>query len=509
MNARPTMTPFHLGSFLGGQSDYEDKGIAGAFKSGMNLDVRKQKDTLSCQFALKDDLALGSLPGPAYFTVAASDGQFYVFCYSGDIYRRKANGSWLVGSGLGPVFIDTFESGHIIGAAEWYDSAGFTYLVWATPTRVNIKKILGPGYTPVEPWPDVNVASTGTWPKTNLTSADFHTMAIANGVLQICNGNVMALIGYDLSYTNNSLALIPGNAARLVLERGKYGVIGCRSTNGQDQSMLFDWDGIGLSWNDKQIIKFGGINSMIDTEIAIAQLGTNGQLYISDFTTPIPFRQIRGGGQSDPDGICAYHGMALIGIYGNTNAMDGKLANGIYSIGRINKNAPVVLNLDYQLTCDEIYSVKTVGTDIFCVYKYNGQYGVKMVDTGTYARAVYQSLNLVAPVGKGSFSIPLGRLLQWARIDIEASPLPPGTKIEVWYRIDNRTEGGPNNDGWIQANTDPANTGGGTQFQGSHNQNAVFLVGEKARVFEVQLILIPSGNRTPEVDEINTYFTSQ
>lgn len=505
---RSSLIPYALHSFLGGQSDYENKGIAGSFKSGYGLDIRKQKDTLSCQFALKDDLAVGFMTAPCYFTVPASDGNTYFFCTDGKIFRRKSNGSYLVqGSGLIPVYVEQFESGNIIGACEWYDSAGFTYLLWATPTRLNIKKIAGTGYVQIEPWNDVNTASTGTWPKTNLTSTDFHTMAVANGALQIANGNVMALVGYDLSYTNQSLRLIPGNNARLIIERSKYGVIGCRRTDQKDESTLFDWDGIGLSWNDKQIIKFGGINSMIDTEIALAQIGTNGQLYISDFNTPLPFRQIRGGGQSDPDGICAYKGMALLGIYNNTNNIHGVLGNGIYSIGRINKNAPIIVNLEYQLTCDEIYSVKTIGTDIICVYKLNGQYGVKIVDTGTYANAVYQSLDLVAPLGTRKYPIPLGRLLAWSKADLQTAPLLPGCKIEVWYKIDKATSGGALDDGWIQANMQTDNTDGGTQFQDHNKQNAIFYIGEKARVIEIMIKLIPSGNRSPEVYEENTYFS--
>jgi len=501
---RASLIPYHLRTFLGGISDYEDKGITGAFKSGMNLSIRKQKDSLSCQFALKDDLPAGHMTAPCYFVVPASDNNTYFFCYDGKIYRRKTGGDYLVqGSGLEPVYTETYESGNIIGACEWYDDAGFTYLLWATPTRLNIKKIAGAGYVQVEPWTDANVASTGVWPKTNLTSTDWHTMTIANGNLQICNKNVMALVGYDLSYTNNSLQLIPGNAARCVLERGKYAVIGCRNSTGKDETNFFAWDGIGLSWNDKQIIKFGGLNSMIDTEIALAQIGDNGQLYVSDFNTPVPFRVIRGGGHSFPDGMCAYHGMALVGISGNTNLMNAHYGNGIYSVGRINKNAPLIVNLDYQLDCDEIYSVKVIGTDIVCAYKSGSDYGVKVVDTGTYATAVYQSLDLIAPLGTRRYPIPLGRMLNWSRIDLQCTPLQPGTKIEVWYKYDKMTKGGTNSDGWIPANTD----GGLTQFTGTDKQNAVFYCGQKGRVAEVQLILIPSGNRTPEVNEINFYFT--
>ena len=494
---RRGLIPWILHDFTGGQSDYENRGIKGAYKSAYGLDPRKQVDSLSGQQKLKDDLALGTFDAPCYCVVPASDGNTYFFLFNGKIYRRNSAGQYYL------VWNEVYESGHIIGACEWYDSAGFTYLLWATPTRLNIKKIEGTGYTQTEPWNDVNTASTSTWPKVNLTSTDWHTMTIANGTLQICNKNVMALVGYGLSYTNNSLQLIPGNSARLVIERGKYAVIGCTKTDGKDETTLFDWDGVGLSWNDKQIIKFGGIKSMIDTEIALAQIGTNGQLYVSDFNTPMPFRQIRGGGQSNPDGICSYHGMALIGIYGNTNLMNGHYGNGIYSVGRINKNAPIILNLEYQLDCDEIYSVKTIGTDIICVYKSGSQYGVKIVDTDNKSDWVYQSLDLIAPVGTLRYPIPLGRLVSWNRVDLQCQPLLPGTKLEVWYKIDKAITGGTNNDGWIQANSE----GGSTQFSTTGMQNAVFYIGQKGRVCEVMVKGLASGSRTPEVNEINIYIT--
>lgn len=492
------LTPYHIKSFLGGQSDYEDKGIAGSFKSGYGLDIRKQKDSLSCQQVLKDDLATGTMTAPCYFIVSSSDGNTYFLTYDGKIFRRNSSGTYVL------VYTDTSESGRIIGAAEWFDSAGWTYLLWATATRLNIKKLAGPGYTQTEPWNDVNTANSGAWPKTNLTSATWHTMAIANGALQICNGNLMALVGYDLSYTSQSLRLIPGNSALCVLERNKYGVIGCTKTDGKDESTFFTWDGIAASWNDKQIIKFRGLNSMIDTEIALAQIGTNGQLYISDFNSPLPWRQIRGGGTSYPDGITAYRGMALIGIFNNTNSMNSVLGNGVYSVGRVNKNAPIVLNLEYQLTCDEITSVETVGTDIIVAYKLGSNYGVKIVDTANKSTGIYQSLDLVAPVKSNT----LGRLVSWERVDLECGPLPAGCKIECWYKIDENTTGGLNNDGWIQANTDPGNTGSGVQFQGTGNQNAVFYIGQKARVLEIMLKLLPSGNTTPEVNEVNAYFSA-
>lgn len=497
-----TSIPYHLKTFIGGFSDYQDKGIAGSFKCGANLSIRDQEDSITAGQALKDDLAVGTMAAPAYFVVPSSDGNTYFFCYDGKIYSRHSDATYHL------VYTDTNEAGHIIGAGEWYDDQGWTYVLWATPTRLNIKKLLGPAYSNVEAWNDVNVASTGSWPKTNLTSTTWHTMAMANGTFQICNGNVMAFVGYDLSYTNNALALIPGNLAKCIVERSKYGIIGCTRADNKDETALFSWDGIGLHWNDKQIMKWGGLNSMIDTEIAIAQIGTDGQFYVSDFTSPMPFRKIRGGGRTDPDGVAAYHGMALFGIWGNTNYIHGTmLANGVYTLGRVNKNAPIVLNLEYQLTCDEITSVKVVGTDILIAYKLNGAYGVKIVDKLNKATGIYQSLDLDIPMGTRRYTVPMGRVGGWDKVDLQLRPLPAGTAIEVWYKYDKRDTGGLYNDGWIQANTDPGNTAGGTQLVTTGSQNAVFYVGEKARTLEVMVKVIPNGNETPDLHELNVYFS--
>lgn len=497
-NQRASLIPYHLKSFLGGQSDYQDKGIAGSYKFGYGLSIREQEDSVTCQQALKDDLPTGTFDAQCYFVVPSSDGNTYFFLYNGKIFSRHSDKSYHL------VYTDTQESGHIIGAAEWYDVSGWTYLIWATETRLNIKKLLGPAYTPAEPWTDVNVASTGSWPKTNLTSTTWHTMANANGVLEICNKNTMAIVGYDLSYSNNALALIPGNNAKCVIERGKYGIIGCTRADTKDETDLFSWDGIGLHWNDKGITKFGGLNSMIDTEIALAQMGSEGQFYVTDFKTPVPFRQIKGGGSSCIDGVTAYHGMALFGIFGNTYLTNGHYANGVYAVGRINKNAPLVLDLEYQLDCDVIYSVKVVGSDILIVYGLNGLYGVKIVDTANKAEAVYQTLDLDAPLGTRRYPIPLGRMLNWQRIDLECAPLPAGCKVEAWYKYDKRTTGGTSGDGWYQCNLLGSSD---VQWTTTGGQNAVFAVGQKARTIEIMLKLFPFGNTTADLHELNVYFS--
>lgn len=493
------MIPYHLRSFLGGQSDYEDKGIAGSYKNSIGLDIRKRKDSLSCQQALTDSLAPGTMTNLSLFTVIADDGNIYYFCRDGKIYSMHSDGTYHL------VYTDTNESGNINGAAQWYDQNGYTYLFWATNTRLNVKRILGPAYSSTEPWADVNVASTGSWPKLNLTDSTYHTMKVCNGTLQIVNGQHLAFVGYDLSYTSDALQLVPGNLGKTLLERGIYTIIGANRNVGMDESALYAWDGISLDYNNKQIYKLKGINAMIDTEYALMQFGVDGQLYNSDLNNPMPLMSFYGGGQCYPDAVTSYKGMAMFGVFGNSS-IEG-VQNGLWSFGRLRKNAPPVLNFEYYLDCDEIGSVASTGTDIYVSYRKGSNYGVKHIDSNNKANAIYQSIDLVAPMGTRKFPIPLDRMLEWDHARLLCSPLPAGCKIELWYRIDKvygQTLNANANasTGWVQANNIELQV----QETTTGRMDMVFMLGEKARVFEAMIKLFPSGNNTPEVHEANFYF---
>jgi hypothetical protein len=476
------MTSFILQSFRAGISDYEDKGVAGSFKYGASLDIRKLIDSLSCQQALVDETISG-MTDLALFMVVASDGQLYAFCRNGKIFRRTAGGSW------GLMYTDTNESGNIIGAAEWYDNAGNTFLLWATPTRLNVKRIIGTGYTNTEAWVDVNSAPTGTWAKTNLTSASWHTMRQANGTLQICNGNTMAMVGFDFSYTNNALQLIPGNLAKTLVERSRYAVIGCDRKDSSEQAGMFLWDQVSTAWNDKKIIPVKGINAMIDTEVPLLQVGTKGAIYYGDMVALLPVTSFPGGGQVYPDAVENDGGVALFGVFGN-----GSGKTGIYSLGRKKKNAPFALNHEYPLTADEIGSVKKVGTDIFVSYKNGASYGIKKVDTTAKAVATYQGLDLKIP----SKLFINGQVPTWEKIVLTTAPLPSGCSIQVHRRPDKNLS-----TGFLQANLE----GGGTAFNTVDATEAVFLIGDKAKILEPQFTLTPSGNNSPEIYKAEIFFT--
>ena len=472
------MNIFLLNSFRNGLSDYENAGVRGSFKFGSNLDIRKSMDSLSCQQALADDLATGTMTDIALFIVDSTDGNSYHFCRDGKIYKRTSGGSYTL--------VYTDATGVISGAAEWVNDAGDKYLIWATDTDLSRKELSSTGGSATEPWDDVDATFNGqNYPKTNLTDTTWHTMAAMNRNLYIANANTLAFVGYDDSYSNDVLQLIPGNSAKCLLEYNEYAYIGCSRDDNSQRAALFVWDmAQSLNWNRKRLQGAAPINSMIDAEFPLMQNGSDGRIGIVDtLSNKLPLISFPGGGSTNPDGADVDGDLALFGVYGN-----GTGKTGLYTYGRKRKNASIVLNLDYALECDEIGSVAVVGDDILISYKDGSDYGVKKVDTSNKATGTYQSMDLKAPVAN--------REPVWSSVRLTMAALPASCSVEVWRRIDK--------DGsFVQANLE----GGGTSFSTTGGEEAVFYIGDKGKTCEIQIILNPSGNTCPEIYQVEIHFT--
>jgi len=521
------MSVFKIDSFRGGLADYEDKGIPGSFKFGSNLDIRKKKDSLSCQQDLVDEGLRSSQspsasPSPsasisaspsvsesasvsatASFTpssspsvsksaspsvtpsssispspsptkgagvttvfeglihtfVKGSDGYTYGFDNTGCIYKRDADAFWQ------RVYKDA--DGAILGAEEEPSETGKIYLCWATKTKVKRKPISG-----LSNWNDVEVIAQ------NLRSEDWHTMKQVGGAVYIANGPFLALVGYDSSFTNEALDLIPGNTAKTLVERNGRVVIGAVKTSDPDN----------------------GINGAIDAEVPLSQVGNDGDLYFANGTDSIPVKSFPGGGKVNPGGVCneidpvnffeweetalswigkqTIGNLALFAVYG---ADSGR--NGIYSYGRKNKNHPSVMNLEYQLEADELGAIVNVNGTTLVSYRDGAEFGVKAVSKTVKATGTYEGIDLKAPVKKP------GNITNWKYIEMFCSPIVNGTSIEFWYKMNKTGE-------FIQAKME----GEITQFSLVGEMRAVFLIGAEGYILEPRIVLNPTGNTSPEVN---------
>lgn len=531
------MPILEIKDFSGGISAFSDRGIRGSFKFGSGLDIRKSVDTLSCQQALLEEglfdtshssssslsqsyslspstsssssrspsnspsrsaspssstsrssstsLSPSASQSPSasvsaslspsaglnnvfvdliLFFVKASDGATYGFGNAGNIYRRYSDGF------TRNVYKD--PNGTIKGAIE-KPSSGATYLQWATNTGLKRKPLPGRG-----DWSDVETIAD------NLTGSDWHTMVQVGGANMIANGSFLAMVGYDDSYTNEALDLIPGNYAKTLVERNGRAVVGTYK----------------VGYPNK------GVNGAIDCEVPIVQIGDNGELYFSNFTDSMPIRRFPGGGRVNPGGVAnevdqiqifdweqnalswidkqTLGNMSLWGVF---DADSG--TNGVYTYGRKNKEQPITLNLEYALDVDEIGAVANVDGTTIISYRDGDDFGVKAVDPNNKAQGIWEGLEFRSPV-----KYPIN-ITTFKYVELFMSPLPAGSSVKFYYK---KNKSGDFTQAYTSSGVDAFTIEGG--------KKAVFRIAEEMDIYEPRIVLTPYGNNTPEIHRIRTYF---
>jgi hypothetical protein len=405
--------------------------------------------------------------------VKASDGFTYGFGNAGRIYRRDTDGYWK----------QVYNQGEEIKGAEEKPSAtGKTYLIWATNTNLHRKEL--PGRSD---WNDVDASGTvqgDSWPKTNLDSADYHTMKQVAGDVMIANKNKLAMAAYDDSYTNEALDLIPGNLVKTIIERHGRAVTGTYRTGDPNN----------------------GINAAIDAEVSLIQVGNDGQLVYADFISTVPARRFPGGGRVNPGGVTnkidqvmlfdwdttalswinkqVIGNLALFAVYGGDS---GK--NGIYSYGRKDKDKPFTLNLDFAIEADELGALTVVNGKEIVSYKSGSSFGVKERDDTTKAIATYEGLDFYSPPRKAE------RPTSFTMAEVYMKPLPTGCSLEFWYKMDKTS-----------AFTRAYTADDQTSYSVAGEMKATFKLGLSGDIYEPRLVLNPYGNTTPEVYRAKTFF---
>lgn len=472
------LSSYRIKGFRGGISDDAYKGVVGSFRFGYSLDIRNGADTLKCNNALKKDSG-SVVTDLILFFVPASNGKLYGFGSAGNIYSKDTpTSSW--------VLRYTDPDGRISGATEYTNNNGsnqyVSYLYWATETKLKRISLYNSFPSGVE-----NFASLNGDP-------GWHTMTMAVGVLQICDGRCIAMVDYEGNFNLTALDLIPPNRTKALLPQDQIVIIGTTKGSQVEEGWLWTWDKIQPSWILRRMIAEKGINAMIQTDFIIIQAGISGGLYYWDTSSLMRFKAFPEGGWVNPGAVANLKGMALFGVTGSDKC-------GLYSYGRLSKNEPYSLNLEYvpshgKLENVEIGAVVVYGDQPFVSWKDGSNYGVDTVDPDNKADARYEGL--VFDAGQPEVQ------KSYRHIKLLTKPLPAQCWVKVYYRINEQVD-------WKQAFMED----GADAFDKEGKTKAVFTIetgdeeGEesgKGETYELAFNIHPQGNDTPEIVMASTYF---
>ncbi len=367
----------------------------------------------------------------------------------------------------------TDADGAIKGAIEKPSDSGTTYLQWATATSIKRKPLPGSST-----WGDVTEIAD------NLTGTDWHTMKQVGGANYIANGSKLALVGYDDSWTNEALDIIPGRLIKTIIERNGRAVSGTYPAGYPNK----------------------GVNGAIDCEYPLVQIGDDGNLFFANFTDSMPVKRFPGGGRVNPGGVANEvdqieifdwvfgadswvdrQSLGNMSIWGVFDADSGK--NGLYYYGRKNKEQPFTMNLEYALDVDEIGAVVNIDGTTIASYKDGDDFGVKAVDSTAKAQGTWEGLEYRTPIKKAE------QITKFDRVEVFMDELPVGCSVYFYYQKNKSGD-------WVQAYT----ADGNQAFTSTGGKKAVFRIGAEMDIYEPRIIMTPSGNTTPEIFRIITYF---
>src|SRR3989338_7643828 len=470
------LNAYKIRGFKGGIADDAYKGVLGSFRFGYGLNIRSENDTLKCNQALKKDSG-SVVTDLILFFVTAVNGNLYGFGNTGKIYRRNgSDGVWSL--------VYTYPDGAITGAAEytnWNGSNYVPFLYSATETKLKRIPLSGDWSTDVSTFANLN------------GDPGWHTMTMAVGVLMICDGQYLALVDYEGNFNDKALDIVPGNRTKCLLPQDAMAIIG--STRGPkiEEGWLWTWDKIKPSWIVRRMIAEKGINSLIQSEFIIAQAGISGSLYYWDTANLVPLKKLPGGGWVEPGAVANFKGLPLLGVTGSNKC-------GVYSYGRLNKNDPYALNLEYIPSHGKFENVLigalTMYEDrIYCSWKDGTTFGTDVLDPDNKAEARYEGL-----VFDGGESFTQKGFRQ---IKVVTKPLPRDCSIEVFFKVNQQVD-------WQKATMQD----GSELFDHEGRSKAIFSIetggneddpgsGEE---YELAMNLHPNGNDTPEIISATTYF---
>lgn len=483
------MIVYNIKSFIGGKSDYTDKGITGSGKWLSACEIRSDSDGLKCKQALKQE-GIGVFEDLILWFVPTPDGNIYGFGDAGRIYKRTA-GVWTK--------VYTEPEGKIKGAALSYRYVSTLvyqpYLFWATDTSLHRKEIPG-----AADWTDVDAAGTGTgetYPKNNLTSAEWHMMRISQQFLLIANANLLAGVGIeDGSYSNevNGVPLPPSLEISALVNRGNNEIAAmCSAVNIDETACIYSIDMTTVDWLSRTDMSFSRVQAAVDGEFFL--MVADGRLWYTDLYNKLPICDLPTGATIKPCGATMRDNVALFAVSGATRQSGDQTitCNGIYGYGR-NKNAGTpVLDLEYPIIADEIGGlINNNGTLLTSCKVVDGNtttYKVMTIDDDNKQICEYESLELECPY----VTFPNRQKVE--KVTLKTVPVPTGAKIEVFYRLDL-------NGSWTQAEFLSNMGSQSSDKEFISGTEATYLVGSYANYFEIKLKLTPSGNNSPEVKDI-------
>lgn len=451
-----------ISDFRGGESEEEARGIKGAFKYGLNLNIHRDGlNLLSCNQALKKISGSVVVDLPIRI-VRVSATKAYAFGNTGKVYKIDSETVTLV---------YTDPNGEIVDAYYFYG-----YLVWSTKAKVKKHEETTASWTDIN-CPEVTPTSGSYY------SNDYHKFYSipSSDRLYVTNDRYIGAMDSAFAFNAHALDLYYGQTAKALTLIKPNLVIG---QSDFAKAALSSWDMASASYDP--------IEGWTAKDIAAIFESDSGAKYIFTASMLYWFKQGMSSKARRLPGVVRHGAIDM-----HNEMLHFGTTRGVFSWGSDSKNYPEILNHEYTISkytiptdtpnCD-IGAVCSMGTKLLVGWKVDTDYGIDITDTANKAVAVYEGLVFK----KDSHVDKLFNI-----VELLGKPLPADCYVKVHVR-------GNQKGSWVLASTQD----NADQFETTDETVSVHSAECQGYTYEVRLELYPHANYTPEITDILSHYTT-
>jgi hypothetical protein len=294
--------------------------------------------------------------------VPCSDGNTYLFgSTNGKIWKRTSGGTYSLEATAAP-------AAGAVGILDAREYQGYIY--YAMQSRLGRWQI-GTAWS----------TRNDSWATFTNTDALWHPMIILNLVLYIGDAHFLAQVDAGV-FSANALDISQPLRIRCLGQMGTDILLGTYVSSNIVSTEIYRWNTWSVSFTNSDPIPEVGINAFLPIDNGvIVNAGTKGNTYIYNGETLEPYKKIKGSWNSTNKAIVHsnaglnFNGLPLFGL----SYLSGSPTNlGIYSLGRANRNYPLVLNGEVGISSGNLSNV-----EIGCIVGVGDIYLVTWKDTTT------------------------------------------------------------------------------------------------------------------------------
>ena len=411
---------------LGGIADSDYLGAENSVAEAVGLDLHSEGGVIKVNQKLTknsgstvDDFVKASVP--------CSDGNSYHFgSTNGKIWKRTSGGTWSLEATAAP-------AAGAIGILDAKEYQGYIY--YAMQSRLGRWQI-GTAWS----------TRNDSWATFTNTDADFHPMRIVSLVLYIGDGKYVAQVDAG-TFSANALDIAAPLRIKSLGRMNTDLLIGTYVADNVTETEIIRWNTWSVSFSTSDPIPEVGVNCFLDTDNnVIVNAGTKGNLYLYNGSSLEEYKTVKGvytgsqKGYVHPNAKFNFNGLPLFGF---SNVSGNPANQGVYSLGRTNRNYPFILNLEYAISTGnlsgvDIGAICPVSADQFLVSWKDTTggttYGVDLLDLTAKATVAYFITRVIMADRTA--------LLNYGLVHSCYRLLPTGTSIEVRKKVNDATTWG-------------------------------------------------------------------